>query len=92
MAAAYLQYLVDEKQEADPSFHNWLAELYIEDTLSARHRNDDGEPRRTGAPKYSCPLYIGSRKRAYDGLLAFLDNSTHYDVDRVFIHLPMDGQ
>ncbi|KAG0694684.1 vacuolar sorting protein 39 domain 1-domain-containing protein [Suillus ampliporus] len=41
ISARYIEYLIDEKGEESPAFHDRLAELYLNMTLSARKRGDE---------------------------------------------------
>ncbi|KAG2140140.1 hypothetical protein DEU56DRAFT_798886 [Suillus clintonianus] len=41
ISARYIEYLIDEKGEESPTFHERLAELYLNMTLSARKRGDE---------------------------------------------------
>lgn len=42
LSARYIEYLIAEKGEESPAFHERLAELYLNMTLSARKGGDDG--------------------------------------------------
>ncbi|KZT19797.1 hypothetical protein NEOLEDRAFT_1245628 [Neolentinus lepideus HHB14362 ss-1] len=42
ICARYLEYLLEEKEERDPSFHDRLAEVYLHVTLHAKEVGDDG--------------------------------------------------
>lgn len=37
------------------------------------------------------PRIIETRKQVYDKFLEFIDKSQHYQVDRLFGHLPAEG-
>ncbi|KAG2145393.1 uncharacterized protein EDB93DRAFT_1288619 [Suillus bovinus] len=41
ISTRYIEYLIDEKGEESPAFHDRLAELYLNMTLSARKRGDE---------------------------------------------------
>ncbi|KXN86467.1 Vam6/Vps39-like protein [Leucoagaricus sp. SymC.cos] len=41
ICAKYLEYIIEERYEESPGFHDRLAELYINMTLSAKRRNED---------------------------------------------------
>ncbi|KAJ3573523.1 hypothetical protein NP233_g2376 [Leucocoprinus birnbaumii] len=41
ICAKYLEFIIDERQEESPAFHDRLAELYINMTLTAKRRNED---------------------------------------------------
>ena len=43
LCAKYLEYIIEERQEATPSFHDRLAELYLLMTLEAKRRKDDSK-------------------------------------------------
>ncbi|KAG9314800.1 vacuolar sorting protein 39 domain 1-domain-containing protein [Chiua virens] len=43
VAARYLEYLIDEKEERSASFHDRLAELYLGITMTARKKGDEGK-------------------------------------------------
>ncbi len=45
ICAKYLEYIIDERHEESQAFHDRLAELYINMTLSAKRRNEDSERR-----------------------------------------------
>jgi hypothetical protein len=42
ISTRYIEYLIDEKGEESPAFHERLAELYLNMTLSARKRGEEG--------------------------------------------------
>ncbi|KAF9468180.1 vacuolar sorting protein 39 domain 1-domain-containing protein [Collybia nuda] len=42
ICARYLEYLIEDRHEDLPSFHDRLAELYLSMTLTAKKRNDEG--------------------------------------------------
>lgn len=42
LCARYIEYLLDERHETDTAFHNRLAEIYLELTLSAKKRGNEG--------------------------------------------------
>ncbi|TRM64266.1 hypothetical protein BD626DRAFT_556986 [Schizophyllum amplum] len=41
VCARYIEYIIDERGEESPLFHDRLAELYLQLTLGARRRNDE---------------------------------------------------
>jgi len=43
LSARYIEYLIAEKGEESAVFHDRLAELYLNITLSARKGGDEGE-------------------------------------------------
>jgi tetratricopeptide (TPR) repeat protein len=43
ISTRYIEYLIDEKGEESPAFHDRLAELYLNMTLSARKRGDEAK-------------------------------------------------
>ncbi|KAL1752471.1 hypothetical protein FB107DRAFT_219865 [Schizophyllum commune] len=67
VCARFIEYIIDERGEESPLFHDRLAELYLQLAMGARKRGDDA-----------------ARSEAYAKLLAFLDNTHHYRVDRIY--------
>ena len=43
ICAHYLEYLIKERHEETPVFHDRLAELYLSMTLAARKRGDESD-------------------------------------------------
>ncbi|KIK46552.1 hypothetical protein CY34DRAFT_9566 [Suillus luteus UH-Slu-Lm8-n1] len=43
ISTRYIEYLIDEKGEESPAFHDRLAEVYLNMTLSARKRGDEAK-------------------------------------------------
>lgn len=43
ICARFLEYLIEDRHEVLPIFHDRLAELYLSMTLTAKKRNDEGE-------------------------------------------------
>lgn len=43
VCARFLEYLIEDRNEVLPAFHDRLAELYLSMTLTAKKRNDEGE-------------------------------------------------
>lgn len=43
IATRYLEYLIDEKEEKSPGFHDRLAELYLGITMTAKRKGEEGE-------------------------------------------------
>ncbi len=43
LCARYLEFLISERQEETPVFHDRLAELYLSTTISAKKRGEEGE-------------------------------------------------
>lgn len=43
LCAKYLEYLIAERNEDSPTFHDRLAELYLSMVNSAKKRNDESE-------------------------------------------------
>lgn len=43
VCARYVEYLIDEKAEVSPTFHNRLVELYLRMAMSAKKRGDNGK-------------------------------------------------
>lgn len=41
LCARYLEYIVEERKEESPAYHDRLAELYLKMTLSAKSRGDE---------------------------------------------------
>jgi hypothetical protein len=41
LCSRYIEYLIQERHEDSPAFHNRLAELYLAMTLAARKRGDE---------------------------------------------------
>lgn len=39
----YLEYIIEERREESPVYHDRLAELYISMTLTAKRRNEDSK-------------------------------------------------
>ncbi len=43
ICARYLEFIIDERHEESPVFHDRLAELYIKMSLMVKRRNEGGE-------------------------------------------------
>lgn len=43
ICARYLEYLIEDRHEVLPTFHDRLAELYLNMILTAKKRNDEGK-------------------------------------------------
>jgi len=71
--ARYLEFLIEERHEESPIYHDRLAELCLKMTVDAKKARDEE-----------------SRKRAYGKLLLFIDNTSHFRVDRLLGLLPSD--
>ena len=41
ICARYLEFLIDERKETDPGYHDRLAELYLTMTLAAKKKGND---------------------------------------------------
>ncbi|KAH9998803.1 hypothetical protein BJV74DRAFT_883060 [Russula compacta] len=70
--ARYLEFLIEERHEERSIYHDRLAELYLRMTQDAKKAGDEVE----------------SWNGAYGKLLQFVDNTTHFRVDRLLAMLP----
>jgi hypothetical protein len=43
ICARYLEYIIAERQEEIPDFHDRLAVIYLDMTLAAKRKNDESE-------------------------------------------------
>ena len=43
LCARYLEYLIEEREEMSPLFHDRLAELYLDMAQNARKKGDEGQ-------------------------------------------------
>ena len=42
LCARYIEFLIEERKEESTTFHDWLAELYLRMTVSAKKKGDEG--------------------------------------------------
>lgn len=42
ICARFLEFLIDERGEESQLFHDWLAELYLRMTITAKKEGDEG--------------------------------------------------
>jgi hypothetical protein len=86
----YLRYLINERAEASPYFHDRLAESYLRVVLKTKPGDDGGCPSMSSLRM--CSLKRAERGTAYSTLLDFIRKDEYYHVDRLFGLLPSDGE
>lgn len=104
LGARYLEYLMQERKEESTHNGDRLAELYLKMTKDAKRKRDEGAScrfARLGSFRHRARILfwlmgcrsriIETRKQVYDKFLEFIDKSQHYQVDRLFGHLPAEG-
>ena len=92
LCARYLEFLINERKETEPRFHDRLAESYLSMTLSAKKK---GNPRNNTY----LVLLLRSRwikhaelqKEFYSKLLHFIDTTDHYRTERLYGILSSEG-
>ncbi|KAF8626612.1 hypothetical protein AX17_006530 [Amanita inopinata Kibby_2008] len=68
ICAKYLEYIISERHEEKPEYHDQLAVIYLDMTLAAKRQNGSRE---TG-------------NESYNKLLAFIDSDQYYSVSRLY--------
>lgn len=93
ICARYLVFLIEERAEVSPLFHDRLAELYLSMTLSAKKRGDDSASLvpRNFDHTHSTYLCAESWKNSYSRLLQFINLTHYYTVDRLYGLLSSEG-
>lgn len=80
------------QERNDTSFHERLAESYLDLFTSAKKQGNSGMfgTSQEGLYYEFIPI-IELQRKMYSKLLEFMSESSHYQVDRLFARLPSDG-
>lgn len=90
--ARYLEFLIEERHEESHIYHDRLAELYLRMTKDAKRAGDTGICQEAIMTVQLFDIRLTeSRNKAYGKLLLFIDDTTHFRVDRLLGMLPSDG-
>ncbi|KAF9815620.1 hypothetical protein IEO21_04480 [Rhodonia placenta] len=76
ICARFLEFLIDERGEESQLFHDWLAELYLRMTITAKKEGDEGTAE--------------TQSHMYARLLHFVDTTDHYNTHRLYALLPSE--
>lgn len=92
LCAGYMEYLIGDAGEANPVFHDRLAELYLKAA-------QDGRSSEGAIPRISSGGFVhlhcrclADRGAAHQKLLHFIKSSEFYNPDRLFARLPSNGE
>ncbi|KAG6816641.1 hypothetical protein H0H87_004387 [Tephrocybe sp. NHM501043] len=82
-SARYLEFIIEERQETTPAFHDRLAELYFSMTLTAKKRGDD----QTRNEVYNKLLQFISTNRLYsvDRLYGVLSSTDLFEARAILL-------
>lgn len=93
LCTRYIEHLIDELRENDATFHDRLADLYLQGVTRASAAGRQGRYNPIVMSRTWLKLRDADEKnQVYGKLLAFIGSSTQYHVDRLFAHLPSEGK
>jgi Vam6/Vps39-like protein vacuolar protein sorting-associated protein 39 len=84
VCARYLEYIIAERHEEIPDFHDRLAVIYLDMTLAAKRKSDESEFCFVQRGVFLTYSTIEARNENYQKLLAFIDSNQYYSVSKLF--------
>ena len=84
VCARYLEYIIAERQEEMPDFHDRLSVIYLDMTLAAKRKGDESELTFVQWGVFLTYVIIEARNECYQKLLAFIDSDQYYSVSKLF--------
>ena len=84
ICARYLEYIIAERHEEIPDFHDRLSVTYLDMTLAAKRKSDESELTFVEWGVFLTYFIIEARNECYQKLLAFIDSDQYFSVSKLF--------
>ena len=91
VCARYLEYIIAERHEEIPDFHDRLSVIYLDMTLAAKRKSDESELTFVRRGVFLTYLPIEARNECYQKLLTFIDSDQYYSVNKLFALVSSTG-